>query len=86
MNDIQKQDEVISHALRVRNAWSLKLYHRLFLLYTNAPKMSAYLMDWFIERERKHAFINIVKSYVFAFWFLLFFSPKKSSFSWLVIW
>ncbi|OTF79119.1 leukocyte receptor cluster member 8-like protein, partial [Euroglyphus maynei] len=60
-----KQDEVISHALRVRNAWSLKFYHHLFRLYDRAPKMSGYLMDWFIERERKLAFMTIIKSYVF---------------------
>ena len=60
-----KQDEVISHALRVRNAWSLKFYHQLFRLYDRAPKMSGYLMDWFIERERKLALMTIIKSYVF---------------------
>lgn len=60
-----KQDEVISHALRVRNAWSLKFYHHLFRLYDRAPKMSGFLMDWFIERERKLAFMTIIKSYVF---------------------
>nr|XP_027204155.1 leukocyte receptor cluster member 8 homolog [Dermatophagoides pteronyssinus] len=58
-----KQDEVISHALRVRNAWSLKFYHQLFRLYDRAPKMSGYLMDWFIERERKLALMTIIKSY-----------------------
>jgi len=59
------EDEVISHAMRVRNAWSLNFYHRLFQLYTVAPKMSAFVMDWFIARERGHAFMTILKSYVF---------------------
>ncbi|KAI7697154.1 Leukocyte receptor cluster member 8 -like protein [Sarcoptes scabiei] len=58
-----KSDEVISYGLRVRNAWSLKNYHQLFRLYNQAPKMSGYLMDWFIERERKLAFMTIIKSY-----------------------
>ncbi|KAH7643972.1 uncharacterized protein LOC124493505 isoform X2 [Dermatophagoides farinae] len=63
LDQYDKQDEVISHALRVRNAWSLKFYHQLFRLYDRAPKMSGYLMDWFIERERKLALMTIIKSY-----------------------
>ncbi len=71
-----KEHEVISHALRVRNAWSLKFYQRLFRLYAVAPKMSSYVMDWFIERERSCALMTILKSYVFLpiSLFLLFFS------------
>ena len=67
-----KQDEVISHALRVRNAWSLKFYHRLFQLYAVAPKMSAYVMDWFIERERSCALMTILKSYVFFLFLFIY--------------
>ncbi|CAG2100725.1 unnamed protein product [Medioppia subpectinata] len=56
-------DEVISHALRVRSAWNLSNYHKLLSQYQCAPKMSAYLMDWFALRQRKQAFKAIVKSY-----------------------
>lgn len=68
------EDEVISHALRVRNAWSLKFYHRLFHLYSVAPKMSAFVMDWFIERERSCALMTILKSYVFLHFLTFTFS------------
>lgn len=55
--------KVVDHALKVRHAWSLSNYHRLFSLYKNAPAMSAKIMDWFIERERKQAIKIIMKSY-----------------------
>lgn len=58
-----KYHPVIDHALKVRCAWSLQNYHRLFSLYKNAPAMSAKIMDWFIERERKQAIKVIMKSY-----------------------
>jgi len=54
---------VIDHALKVRRAWSLSNYHRLFSLYRQSPAMSAKIMDWFIERERKQAIKIIMKSY-----------------------
>lgn len=59
-----RQDQCVSHALKVRSAWALCNYHRFFHLYRDAPKMSAYIMDWFIERERKLALRVVVKSYV----------------------
>ena len=62
-----KCDECIAHALKVRTAFVLKNYHRFFKLYLVAPKMSAYLMDWFSERLRKEALKIIIKSYVFQF-------------------
>lgn len=54
---------VIDHALKVRRAWSLSNYHRLFSLYKQSPAMSAKVMDWFIERERKQAIKIIMRSY-----------------------
>lgn len=54
---------VIDHALKVRRAWSLANYHSLFTLYKKSPAMSAKVMDWFLERERKQAIKIIMRSY-----------------------
>jgi hypothetical protein len=59
-----KSDECMVHALRVMKAWLIGSYHRLFKLYKVAPRMSSYLMDWFLPRERKQALKVIVKAYV----------------------
>ncbi|XP_013082698.2 leukocyte receptor cluster member 8 homolog [Biomphalaria glabrata] len=58
-----RKDECIKHALDVRIAWSLNNYHRFFKLYEQAPKMSGYLMDWFIDRVRKSALKLLLKAY-----------------------
>lgn len=58
----QKDDEVIEHALKVRAAWANRRYYELFKLYKCAPKMSSYIMVWFIERERKRAFKILIKA------------------------
>ena len=61
----EKQDECVAHALSLRTAWSLQNYKRFFKEYLQAPKMSGYLIDWFVARERKAALRIILKAYVF---------------------
>ncbi|KAE9393441.1 hypothetical protein BT96DRAFT_863465 [Gymnopus androsaceus JB14] len=59
----QKADLAVKHALDVQRSLSVGNYHALFLLYTNAPNMGAYIMDHFIPRERVKALMVIVKAY-----------------------
>jgi len=62
-----RQDECVAYALCVRSACALKNYHKFFKLYNEAPKMSGFLMDWFVDRVRKTALKTLVKSYVTYF-------------------
>ena len=60
----EKADECIAHAIKLRSAWAQGNFKRFFQLYSTAPKMSGYLMDWFIDRERRRALGVIIKAYV----------------------
>ncbi|MFH4976576.1 hypothetical protein AB6A40_003285 [Gnathostoma spinigerum] len=58
-----RENECIKFALSVREAWALGNYVRLFRLYRRAPRMASYVMDLFIERERKCAVCAFIKAY-----------------------
>lgn len=58
----QKVDESVSHALAVRLALSEGNYTRLFRLFNAAPKMSGYVMDSFVPRERVTALVTMCKA------------------------
>lgn len=60
---VSKKNCVVDHALKVRRAWSLCNYHTLFSLYKHSPAMSAKIMDWFLERERKQSLKIMTKAY-----------------------
>nr|CDJ92242.1 SAC3 GANP Nin1 mts3 eIF-3 p25 domain containing protein [Haemonchus contortus] len=61
--DSIRADECVMFAMRVRRAVSLGNYPTLFRLFKSAPKMCPYLMDLFVERERKAALMQIFKAF-----------------------
>ncbi|XP_073968479.1 leukocyte receptor cluster member 8 homolog isoform X2 [Rhodnius prolixus] len=63
LSEEDKKDECISHAVSVVKAWLIGSYHKIFKLYQTAPRMSSYLMDLFMLRERTCALKIIVKAY-----------------------
>ncbi|CCG83630.1 UPF0666 protein C2A9.11c [Taphrina deformans PYCC 5710] len=58
-----RQDPSIAHALSVRKSLACNNYPRLFKLYLEAPNMSGYLMDNFIDRERVSAMAIVCRAY-----------------------
>nr|SVE74105.1 EOG090X0431 [Daphnia barbata] len=59
----EKSDECVSHALEVRSSWALANFRRFFRLYNHSPRMSAHLISWFADRERKLALKTLIKAY-----------------------
>lgn len=74
-----KKEECIRHAVDLSRAWLIGNYDRVMKLYKTAPKMSSYLMDLFINRERVGYFRVMMKAYVQTFWSSLsfFFSYRQ---------
>lgn len=53
----------IKHAIETAHSWLLSNYVLFFRHYKNAPDMSAFILNWIIERERKTAVKLVVKAY-----------------------
>ena len=73
LKEEHQDDECVKHALKLRSAWSLNNYRKFYKLYLTSPKMSGYLVDWFLDRERKNHFKLMCKVYVICS-FLIYYS------------
>ena len=63
LNDKQRENSAVAHALKVHSAVAIGNYSHLFRLYNEAPNMGAYLIDLFVPRERYSALLTILKAY-----------------------
>lgn len=57
----EKSHSVVSYALKFRSAWGVSNYHKMFVMYSVAPLMAGYLIEWFLDRERKEYLKCIIK-------------------------
>ena len=57
LTEEHKREPAVEHALKVRTALVTGNYRSFFQLYADAPNMSAYIMDQFVERERINALL-----------------------------
>ncbi|WVQ73547.1 hypothetical protein IAR50_003123 [Cryptococcus sp. DSM 104548] len=64
LTDAEKLDPVVKHALDVHASLATSNYHRFFRLFLEAPNMSGYIMDHFVERERMSALAIMSKAYL----------------------
>lgn len=60
----EKSDPGVAHALQVHASLATSNYVRFFRLFNNAPNMSGYIMDHFVERERMSALAIMSKASV----------------------
>ncbi|KAG7475853.1 hypothetical protein JOB18_038598 [Solea senegalensis] len=63
LTPVLRADKCVAHALALRAAWAVGNYRRFFKLYLEAPRMASYLIDKFVERERKAALRAMVKTF-----------------------
>ncbi|VDN05208.1 unnamed protein product [Thelazia callipaeda] len=63
LDEEARRDPCLAFSLRTREAWALGNYVKLFRLYQVAPRMASYVMDLFLERERKAALNACLKSF-----------------------
>ncbi|XP_018495684.2 leukocyte receptor cluster member 8 [Galendromus occidentalis] len=63
LTSVERKDPVISHAVRVISAWNTRNFNRLFKLFRSAPRMSPYVMEWCLDKERIAAYKALVKAF-----------------------
>ncbi|VDO40662.1 unnamed protein product [Brugia timori] len=63
LDEKARKDPCLSFSLKTREAWALGNHVKLFRLYQEAPRMASYVMDLFLERERKAALNACLKSF-----------------------